>query len=393
MRGSTAERLVARVERPSAGEGLLGTVFVVEGSHVNVFDTVSERGHEQVLYGSDPASGLRAIIAIHDTALGPALGGTRFYPYAREEDALVDVLRLSEGMTLKAAAAGLDLGGGKAVIIGDPGAVKSERLFRAFGRIVDSLQGRYITAEDVGTTTEDMEWIRRETRWALGTPVSEGGSGDPSPATARGLHAALKAVAAHLWNDTDLSHRRIAVQGVGKVGYAFVRLLTEARAEVIVADISDEAVDRAVSELGAKSVPLDEITSVDCDVLSPCALGAVLNESTIPGLACQAIVGSANNQLATDADADAVAERGILYAPDFVVNAGGLINVYEELRGYSKPRALHRIDSIERATRHILERAAAESVTPHEAAVRVAHRRIKEIGDLRRFRRSGDDRN
>ena len=360
---------------------------------MNVFDTVSVRGHEQVLYGSDPASGLRTIIAIHDTALGPALGGTRFYPYDREEDALIDVLRLSEGMTLKAAAAGLDLGGGKAVIIGDPNELKSERLFRAFGRIVDSLQGRYITAEDVGTTTEDMEWIRRETRWALGTAVSEGGSGDPSPATARGLHAALKAVAGHLWNDTDLSHRRIAVQGVGKVGYAFVRLLTEARAEVIVADVSDDAVDRAVSELGAKSVPLDEIMSVDCDVLSPCALGAVLNEDTIPRLACQAIVGSANNQLATDADAAALDRRGILYAPDFVVNAGGLINVHEELRGYSKPRALHRIDSIERATTRILTRAVSESITPHQAAVRVADQRIKEIGDLRRFRRSGDDRN
>ena len=371
----------------------LDTVIMIEGSDVNVFETVSERGHEQVLYGSDPESGLRAIIAIHDTALGPALGGTRFYPYDTEEDALIDVLRLSEGMTLKAAAAGLDLGGGKAVIIGDPKQIKGERLLRAFGRIVDSLQGRYITAEDVGTTTADMEWIRRETRWALGTPVSEGGSGDPSPATARGLNAALKAVAAHLWNDTDLSHRRIAVQGVGKVGYAFVRLLTEARAEVIVSDISDEAVDRAVSELGAKAVPLDEILSVDCDVLSPCALGAVLDEKTIPTLACQAVVGSANNQLATDADATALDQRRILYAPDFVVNAGGLINVYEELRGYSKPRALHRIDFIEQATRRILEHAAAEGVTPHEAAVEVADQRIAEIGDLRRFRRSGDDRN
>ena len=307
----------------------------VEGSQVNVFGPVTERGHEQVLYGSDPESGLKAIIAIHDTALGPSLGGTRFYPYEDEAAALTDVLRLSEGMTLKAAAAGLDLGGGKAVIIGDPRRDKSERLFRAFGRIVDSLQGRYITAEDVGTTTDDMEWIRRETRWALGTPVSEGGSGDPSPATARGLHAALKAVAEHLWGDRDLSHRRIAVQGVGKVGYAFVRLLTEERAEVIVADISDEAVDRAVAELGAKSVPLEEISAVDCDVFSPCALGAVLNERTIPGLACEAVVGSANNQLATEADADRLEQRGILYAPDFVVNAGGLINVHEELRGYS----------------------------------------------------------
>lgn len=360
---------------------------------MGVFDSLGGEGHEQVVYGYDPASGLRTIIAIHSTALGPALGGTRFYPYPSEEAALTDVLRLSKGMTYKAAAAGLDLGGGKAVIVGDPRADKSERLFRAYGRIVDSLQGRYITAEDVGTTTEDMEMVRRETRWALGVSVAEGGSGDPSPATARGLFAALRAVAEFLWGDADVAGRRIAVQGVGKVGYAFVRLLVEARCEVVVSDEYEPAIARAVADFGVKSVPPDEILTVDCDVVAPCALGAILDEQAIARLSCEAVCGCANNQLATHDDADRLAARGILYAPDFVVNAGGLINVYEEMRGYARTRAMHRVDSIREATLTVLREAAATGVEPNRAAEAVAERRIKEIGDLRRFRRSGDDRN
>ena len=360
---------------------------------MGVFDAVAGEGHEQVLFGYDEVSGLNAIIAIHSTALGPALGGTRFFPYASEGDALHDVLRLSQGMSYKAAAAGLDLGGGKAVIIGDPRTMKSERLFRAYGRIVDSLQGRYITAEDVGTTTADMDMVRRETRWALGNSVALGGAGDPSPVTARGLYAAARAVAQKLWGDTDLAGRRFAVQGVGKVGSAFVQLLIEARAEVVVTDAYPPAVDNAVDNFGVKPVEPDDIFGVDCDIFSPCALGAGLNEETIPRLQCQAIVGSANNQLATAEDADRLAERGILYAPDFVVNAGGLINVYDELVGYSKTRALHRVDGIYEATLKILDKAESQEITPNQAAVMVANERIQEIGDLRRFRRSGDDRN
>ena len=360
---------------------------------MGVFDAVAGDGHEQVLYGYDRVSGLRAIIAIHSTALGPALGGTRFFPYESEEEALTDVLRLSKGMTYKAAVTGLDLGGGKAVIIGDPRSDKSERLFRAYGRIVDSLQGRYITAEDVGTTTTDMDIVRRETRWALGASVAEGGAGDPSPVTARGLYAASKAVAKKLWDDSDLAGRRFAVQGVGKVGSAFVQLLVEARAEVLVTDAYGPAIDVAVENYGVKPVDPDEIFAVDCDVFSPCALGAGLNETTIPRLNCQAIVGSANNQLATDEDANRLASRGILYAPDFVVNAGGLINVYDELNGYSRTRALHRVDSIYDATMRILETADDHRITPNQAAVMIADDRIRDIGDLRRFRRSGDDRN
>ncbi len=360
---------------------------------MGVFDVVAKEGYEQILYGYDDVSGLKAIIAIHSTALGPALGGTRFFPYESEEDALHDVLRLAKGMTYKAAAAGLDLGGGKAVIIGDPREDKSERLFRAYGRIVDSLQGRYITAEDVGTTTNDMDIVRRETRWALGSSVALGGSGDPSPVTARGLYAATRAVAQKLWGDTDLAGRRFAVQGVGKVGTAFVQLLVEHRAEVVVTDAYERAIESAVETYGVKPVDPDEIYEVDCDFFSPCALGAGLNETTIPQLGCRAIVGSANNQLATDEDADRLAARGILYAPDFVVNAGGLINVYDELNGYSKTRAMHRVDSIFDATLKILETAEEHGINPNQAALKVADDRIRDIGDLRRFRRSGEDRN
>lgn len=360
---------------------------------MGVFEAVASEGHEQIVYGYDPVSGLRAIIAIHSTALGPALGGTRFFPYESEEAALNDVLRLAKGMTYKAAAAGLDLGGGKAVIIGDPRQDKSERLFRAFGRIVDSLQGRYITAEDVGTTTTDMDIVRTETKWALGASVAMGGAGDPSPITARGLYAAARAVAKKLWGDSDLAGKRFAVQGVGKVGSAFVQLLVEARAEVMVTDAHESAVQAAVETYDVKPVDPDDIYGVDCDFFSPCALGAGLNVETIPRLNCQAIVGSANNQLATDEDATRLAARGILYAPDFVVNAGGLINVSDELHGYSKTRALHRVDGIFDATLKILETAERNGIDPNEAAIRVAEDRIRDIGDLRRFRRSGDDRN
>ena len=358
-----------------------------------VFDEVAKEGHEQILYGHDKVSGLRTIIAIHSTALGPALGGTRFFPYESESDALEDVLRLSKGMSHKAAAAGLDLGGGKAVIIGDPRKDKSERLFRAYGRIVDSLQGRYITAEDVGTTTVDLDMIRRETKWALGTSVAQGGAGDPSPVTARGLYAATRAVAQKLWGSTGISGRRFAVQGVGKVGSAFVRLLVEARAKVLVTDAYQPAIDQAVENFGVEPVTAEDIYTTECDIFSPCALGAGLNETTIPDLNCQAIVGSANNQLATEKDAARLADRDILYAPDFVVNAGGLINVYEELQGYSKTRALHRVDSIYDATLKILETAERHDINPNEAAMKVAEDRIDTIGDLRRFRQSGDDRN
>lgn len=360
---------------------------------MGVFDALGDRGHEEVVFGYDPVSGLKSIIAIHSTALGPALGGTRFYPYESEAEALEDVLRLSGSMSLKASAAGLDLGGGKAVIIGDSRKLKSERLWRAYGRVVDSLQGRYITAEDVGTDAYDMEMIRRETRWVVGVPVEEGGSGDPSPATARGLIAATRAVFKFL-DKEDLSGRHVAVLGVGKVGSDLVRRVIEAGGRVTIADVYPPSIEKVVKRFTAvKVVTPDEIFGVECDIFAPSSLGGVLNERTIPQLRCGAIVGCANNQLATPEDADRIAARDILYGPDFVVNAGGLINVSEELRGYTVDKAAAHIDKIYDTTLRVLETSRERRITPQKAAVELAHQRIEEIGNLRLFRRSGDDRN
>ncbi len=354
---------------------------------MGVFSSADRIGHTHVLYGADDASGLRAIIAIHSTALGPALGGTRFYPYETDDEALSDVLRLSRGMTLKNAAAGLDLGGGKAVIIGDPRQIKSERLLRAYGRMIDSLGGLYVTAEDVGTTTADMAIIGRETKWVAGQAAQDGGSGDPSPATALGLFSSLQAVAEHLWGVPDLAGRTVAVQGVGKVGYHYVKLLTEAGAEVFVADVWQPAVDRVVTDFGAVAVDGDQLLSLEVDILSPCALGAVLDEETIPLLKCKAVVGSANNQLATDKDAERLDDRGILYAPDFVVNSGGVINVAEELRGYRGDRAEARVRDLQMRTKEILAMSAERQITPHDAAVELALQRVEMIGGLGRIRK------
>ncbi len=353
---------------------------------MGVFDAIGSDTHEEVLYGYDAVSGLRTIIAIHSTALGPALGGTRFYPYASEADALTDVLRLSKGMTNKSAAAGLDLGGGKAVIIGDPRTIKTERLLRAYGNVVDSLGGRYITAEDVGTTTSDMAMVSRETQWVAGLPSELGGSGDPSPATARGVMNAMRAVADRLWDSDDLTGRTVAVQGVGKVGADLVDRLTKAGASTVITDVDQEALDNVATAQGSTVVGVDEIYDAECDIFSPCALGASLNAETIPRLKCAAVVGSANNQLATEADADRLVDRGILYAPDFVVNSGGIINVAVGIGGYEVRRAATAIDNIHIAVSEVLTAAEEHGINPHVAAVRVAQERIDRIGTLRRHR-------
>ncbi len=359
---------------------------------LGVFDSIGTDTHEEVLYGLDHASGLRTIVAIHNTALGPALGGTRFYPYRNEQEALTDVLRLSKGMTLKSAAAGLDLGGGKAVIIGDPGTMGTERLYRAYGRVVDSLGGRYITAEDVGTTPEDISYIARETNWVVGLPSHEGGSGDPSPATARGVVAGMRAVANRLWGSDDLAGRKVAVQGVGKVGMDLVRRLTEEGVETVVADVNRDAVKTAVETYGSTAVEPDLIHDVECDIFAPCALGACLSEGTIGRLRCEAVAGSANNQLAIDEDADLLVERGILYGTDFVINAGGVINIAVEMDGYSVDRAKAMIDRIYDNLTAVFDAAERDGVNPHVAAVRVAERRIAEVGTLRLKRRPGQHR-
>jgi valine dehydrogenase (NAD+) len=354
---------------------------------VALFERLESGGHEQVVLCHDAPTGLRAIIAVHSTALGPGLGGTRFRPYATDEEALEDVLRLSRGMTYKNAAAGLDLGGAKAVIIGDPAVLRSEALIRTYGRFVHSLNGRYRTAEDVGTTQADMDLIRRETPYVTGTSLRFGGSGDPSPATALGCVHAMHAVAEHLWSDPSLEGRHVVVSGVGKVGSALVAHLVEAGARVTVADVVDEAVRRVLdANPGVEAVAVDEAHALACDVFSPCALGGVLNERTIPELRCAAVVGSANNQLAEPADAKRVADAGVLYAPDFVVNAGGVINIAEELRGYDVERARVAVARIHQNTATVLATAEAEGLTTTEAAERVAERRIEALASVRRIR-------
>ncbi|MFQ5967955.1 MAG: Glu/Leu/Phe/Val dehydrogenase [Acidimicrobiia bacterium] len=343
-----------------------------------LFGAIGAEGHECVLWGSDPDTGLRAIVAVHSTVLGPSLGGTRFYPYETEEAALVDALRLSRAMTLKAAVSGLDLGGGKAVIMGDPARNKSEGLLRAYGRLVDRLGGRYITAEDIGTTLEDMEIIYQETEWVSGLPLELGGSGDPSPATARGVLYALRAVSRHLWGTEELEGRRVVVQGVGKVGSALVEDLVEAGCEVLVGDMAEDAVARVVEAFGVQAVPASEVLYTECDILAPCAIGSVLNAGIIPRLRCRAVVGSANNQLEAYQDAELLAERGILYAPDFIVNAGGLINIFEEFRGYSAERAARSVEAVYDTTLRVLSSAREWGVSAAAAALRLAEQRIAE---------------
>jgi leucine dehydrogenase len=349
---------------------------------VRVFEELAGE-YEEVVFFHDAPSGLRAIVAIHSTALGPALGGTRFYPFASEDEALHDVLRLSRGMTYKAAAAGLDLGGGKAVIIGDPKRIKSEELLRAYGRLIDSLGGRYITAEDVGTSREDMDLIRRETPFVTGVSPALGGSGDPSPVTATGVFEGLRACAQELWNDPSLSGRRVAVQGVGKVGYHLVKHLVEAEAEVIVADVDVDAVARAVNELGVDTADPDKIHAVACDVFAPCALGGSIRDDTLPELKCSVVAGSANNQLERPEHGRALHELGILYAPDYVINAGGLINVADELRGYDERRALERVRGIYRSLREVFHYAKTRAIDTAAAADRFAQERMRKVGRLR----------
>lgn len=354
---------------------------------MGVFEAIASDTHEEVLFGHDPVSGLKAIIAIHSTALGPALGGTRFFDYDSEEAALRDVLRLAKGMSYKSAAAGLDLGGGKAVIIGDPARIKSERLLRAFGRVIDSLGGRYVTAEDVGTTTADMITIAAETKWVTGLPGIHGGSGDPSPATARGVMGAMRAVAERLWQSDDLSGRTVAVQGVGKVGASLVERLTKAGAKTIVADANTAAVEAMASQHGSVIVETADVFRVECDLFAPCAMGGAINKNTVEQLECLAVVGAANNQLESDDLADRLAERGILYTPDFVVNAGGIINIADELHGYDWNRAVNAIDHIYDNVTRVFDTAEARGVNPNTAAIEVAEERIKTIGEINLKRR------
>jgi leucine dehydrogenase len=358
---------------------------------VAVFSDIGDE-YEEVVFFHDAASGLRAIVAIHSTALGPALGGTRFFPFSSEEDALRDVLRLARGMTYKAAAAGLDLGGGKAVIIGDPNRDKSEELLRAYGRFIESLGGRYITAEDVGTSRPDMDVIRRETRWVTGVSKRMGGSGDPSPVTAWGVYQGLRACAEEALRTSSLQGVRVVIQGVGKVGYHLAKHLTEAGAEVTVADVDVDAVARAVNELGVETTEPDKAHSVECEIFAPCALGAVVRDDTIPDLKCKVVAGAANNQLERNEHGDALHELGVLYAPDFVINAGGLINVADELKGYDRERAMGKVEGIYRTLREVFRLARVEGLTPAQAAATMAEARMAHVSRVRLLWVPGPDR-
>jgi leucine dehydrogenase len=349
---------------------------------MELFREMAAMGHERLVFCSRPEVGLQAVIAIHSTVLGPGLGGARMWPYASLDEAVTDVLRLSRGMTYKAAATGINLGGGKAVIVGDPKRDKSEALFRAFGRFVDSLGGAYITAEDVGTDTDDMDRVATETRWVAGVSPEQGGAGDPSPVTAFGVLQGIRACAVRLWGSPSLSGRTVAIQGLGSVGGHLAGYLLEEGARLSGCDIDPEATAHAAAR-GVEIVAPEAIYDVDCEIFAPCALGAILNDRTIPRLRAKAVAGGANNQLEDgDRHGRALAARGILYAPDFVINAGGLINVYNELIGYHKERALRMARGIFDNVLRAFAIAERDGVPPSEAGNRMAEERIAAVKSL-----------
>ena len=346
---------------------------------MKLFDTIADMGHEQLVLCQDSASGYRGIIAVHSTVLGPALGGTRFWRYASDEEAIVDALRLARGMTYKNAVAGLNLGGGKSVIIGDNKTADREMLFRAHGRFVESLGGRYITAEDVGTSTADMDYVHMETDYVSGLA---GRSGDPSPVTAHGVFRAIQASAKERWGTDDLSTRVVAVQGCGHVGYYLAKELHEAGAKLVVTDIDPERVKRVVNEFGARGVSSDEIYAVQADIFAPCALGAIINDRTIPQLKVEIVSGAANNQLLEEGHGDALERRGIMYTPDYVANAGGVINVYSELAGWTPARSFRKADEIYETVLKVFAIAKSDRIPTYLAADRLAEQRIRAVGSM-----------
>ena len=350
-----------------------------------VFEPMEKRGHEQVVFSSDPVTGLKAIIAIHDTTLGPALGGCRMWNYKNESDALKDVLRLSKGMTYKAAVAGLGLGGGKAVIIGDSKTMKNEYLFRSFGRFVEGLGGRYITAEDVGTSVTDMEWVRMETEYVTGISRSLGGGGDPSPATALGTFTGMKACVKMVFGSDSLKDKKIAIQGIGHVGTYLVELLHKEGAKLYISDIDEDNLKSVAKKYVCEVVNNDKIYELDVDIFAPCAMGGIINDETIPKLKCAIIAGAANNQLEKEKKhGKALLDKGILYAPDYVINAGGLINIYNELQGYNREKAMSEIENIYKILTEVLDYAEKEGVPTPVASKIYAEERIMAVRGLKK---------
>ncbi len=348
---------------------------------MGIFEQLSKHGHEQLVFWSEPDLGYRGIIAIHDTTLGPALGGTRFWNYASDDEAIIDALRLARGMTYKAAIAGVALGGGKSVIMGDNRMAHREMIFRAHGRAVESLGGRYITAEDVGTSVDDMEFVRLETDSVVGV---HGGSGDPSPVTAYGTYQGVRACALEAFGDPSLDGKHVTVQGLGNVGYHLCSFLHEEGVRLTVTDIDHGRINRVVNEFGATAVGPDEIYGIEADIFAPCALGAIINDDTIQTLKVKVVAGAANNQLAHSRHGDLLHQRGIVYAPDYVINAGGLINVYGELHDWSADRSLRKAGEIYGTLVRIFERGRTEKISPGLAADRLAEQRIQEVRHLQR---------
>ncbi|MCP4912699.1 MAG: Glu/Leu/Phe/Val dehydrogenase [Oligoflexia bacterium] len=348
------------------------------------FDRLYSEGHEEVVFFSDPSCNLKAIVAIHDTTLGPALGGTRMWPYASIDDAVEDVLRLSKGMTYKAAVSGLNLGGGKAVIIGDPKEDKSEALFRSYGRYLESLNGRYITAEDVNIGVEDIEHVFTETSNVVGVAKIHGGSGNPSPYTARGVFKGIEASCNKVYGDRSVKGKVVALQGAGSVGRNLGSYLEKAGAKVLFTDINETNIELFKEKVPTSEfVGVDDIYDVNCDIYAPCALGATVNDKTIDRLKCKIVAGAANNQLAESRHGDILKEKGILYAPDYLINAGGLMNVSIEFEGWSDEKAIRMVDSIYDTTMKIFKLSDEENVAVHKATDMLAEKRIESIRNLK----------
>ena len=353
-------------------------------SGTNIFSQLSRFDHEELVFCNDNATGLRAIICVHNTVLGPGLGGTRFYNYASDQEAITDVLRLARGMSFKSSIAGLNLGGAKAVIMGDPNKLKSESFFRKFGRFIENLNGKYITAEDVGTTIRDMEYIKMETDHVVGLPEIKGGGGDPSPVTAYGVYMGMKASAKEAWGSDSLSGKKISVQGIGKVGEHLVEHLTKEGAKIYISDVNQEALARVSKTYNAEVVAKDTIYGLDVDIFAPCAMGAILNADNIQALRASIVCGAANNQLADEkVDGNLLNNRNINYAPDFLVNSGGIINVYSELHGYNRQIAYSQAENIYNQTLEIYKKAKEDKITTHYAALQIAEKRIHDYAKVK----------
>lgn len=350
-----------------------------------IFETMAQMEHEQLVFCQDEATGLKAIIAIHNTVLGPGMGGTRMWNYMSEDEAIKDALRLSRGMTFKNAIAGLNAGGGKAVIIGDARKIKDEMLMRRFGKFVDSLNGKYWTAEDVNMTSRDMEYVRMETPFVTGIPESMGGSGDPSPVTAYGVYIGMKAAAKKVYGSDDLKRKRIMVQGVGHVGSYLIDYLEKEGAEIFVSDIFDDKLKAITGKHNVTVISPEEVYDFDMDIYSPCALGATLNRQTIPNLKCKIVAGAANNQLDDERlDGIRLKERNILYAPDFLINSGGITNVYYEQQGhYNREKVFEQTERIYDVCTDVINFAESNDVTTHEAALKIALSRIERVGKIK----------